>query len=92
MGRPLVELPALVLLDHVPPVDVQVLVRVHGNHHFSNKGVDPSFFKPGRDEAKREKDQEKFGTFSKRAVLGTPLIALIHQCMEHGQQQQRGPR
>lgn len=46
MGRPLVELPALVLFDRVPPVDVQVLVRIHGNNHLPNKGVNPALLEP----------------------------------------------
>lgn len=63
MGRPLIELPTLVLLDGVPPVDVQVLVRIHGNNHLPDKGVNPAFLEPVQRRQKAEiRQRQRFRT------------------------------
>lgn len=46
VGRPLVQLPALVLLDGVTAVDVHGTVRIDGHHHLSDVAVDPPLLKP----------------------------------------------
>lgn len=46
MGRPLVQLPALVLLDGVAAIDVHGTVRIDGHHHLSDVAVDPPLLKP----------------------------------------------
>lgn len=46
VGRPLVQLTALVLFDGVPAVNVHGTVRVNGHHHLPDVGVDPPLFKP----------------------------------------------
>lgn len=46
MRRALIQLSALVLLHHVPSVDVHGTVRVHGYHHLTNVAVDATLFEP----------------------------------------------
>lgn len=46
MGRPLVQLAALVLLDGVAAVDVHGTVRIDGHHHLADVAVDPPLLKP----------------------------------------------
>lgn len=53
--RPLVQLPSFVLLNRIPPIDVQVFVRIHGNNYLPNKCVNPAFFKPIQEETGGEK-------------------------------------
>lgn len=53
VGRPLVQLAALVLLYGVAAVDVHGAIRIDGHHHLADVAVNPPLLKPEDEKTKR---------------------------------------
>lgn len=82
MRRSLIQLTTFILLNCVPSIDVQHLVGVHRNDHFSNECVDASFLKSAQKQEQKVGGMGSFLIIYYQTGLNVPETVsdlIIHQ-------------